>query len=762
MLDVTSGRDVANAIAVQADGKILVAGTADLYGSSGSKSDVLVMRFLGNGSPDPTFGSGGLVMIDRDNSKEQGHAITMQPDGRILVAGSVDSGGGPAMAVFRLLPDGSVDRGEAGIGVLGVGAVPAFDGMVSAEFGEAKALTLQPDGKIVVVGFAMAGGDRQSDYMVARFDTNGKLDPTFGSGGYTLTDSGAGYQPGDQATAVGLQADGRIVVGGSTSLPFFFGKAVSNVFGVVRYSTDGTVDTTFGTGGRATTDFSRGAVGRDAHLSAMRVLSDGRILVAGTSSSWKGTGERAPALARYLSDGGVDTSFGAGGTVVANSAGLGYTTAIGMTVDSSGRPIVVGSVAVNNDSALGVTRFTPAGAVDTNFGIAGWIQSDVTGDIDQLRAAALQQDGRIVAAGTASVNGSTEKVVVARFRNEPPGALAGWGLNYWGQLGDGTQAERHTPVVVPAVPTASAVSAGGYHSLAVGSDDRLWSWGLNYFGALGDGATGDRSTPVPVPGMTNVTSAGAGAFHSVAVTGGRVRSWGLNYWGQLGDATTTDRHLPVEVQGLTGVTAVAAGGYHSLAVRNDGTVWAWGLNYFGQLGDGTTIDRHVPVQVGGLSGIVAVTAGAFHSVALDVNGRIWSWGLNHWGQLGGIDGDKHSPSPVMQPWRTMAISAGALHTVALRADGSVWAWGYNGYGQVGDGTTVDRRYPFQLSGVGGVAAVAAGGFHTVVRKADGATLAWGLNYFGELGNGSTKDSHVPIPTAGAAGTPISAGYYHSF
>ncbi|MCN0181200.1 cell wall anchor protein, partial [Salinispora arenicola] len=182
------------------------------------------------------------------------------------------------------------------------------------------------------------------------------------------------------------------------------------------------------------------------------------------------------------------------------------------------------------------------------------------------------------------------------------GTVLAWGFNGAGQLGDGTTTDRSTPVAVnlPIGIMATGVTAGAAHSLAITSTGRVLAWGNNSQGQLGDATTIDRSTPVAVNLPIGITATGvtAGAAHSLAVTStGRVLAWGNNSNGQLGDGTTTDRLSPVAV-GLPAGATVTAGGLHSLVIiSTDSTALAWGDNSNGQLGDGTTIGRSVPVVV---------------------------------------------------------------------------------------------------------------------------------------------------------------------
>ena len=295
------------------------------------------------------------------------------------------------------------------------------------------------------------------------------------------------------------------------------------------------------------------------------------------------------------------------------------------------------------------------------------------------------------------------------------GTVWAWGNNVSGQLGDGTTTQRTTPVQVRGpggigyLAGVTAIAGGGYHTVALGSDSTVWAWGNNYSGQLGDGTNTNRSTPVQVSGLTGVVTAiAAGYSHTVALKGdSKVWAWGRNYNGQLGDGTPTDRSTPVQVSGLTGVTDIAAGDYHTVALKGgDGAVWTWGYNNNGQLGDGTTTQRRTPVQVrgyggtGNLTGVTAIAGGGSHTVALKGGGTVWAWGSNAVGQLGdGTTTQRTTPVQVSTLSGVTAIAAGLSHTVALKGDGTVWDWGYNNNGQLGDGTTTNRSTPVQVIGL---------------------------------------------------------------
>jgi alpha-tubulin suppressor-like RCC1 family protein len=179
------------------------------------------------------------------------------------------------------------------------------------------------------------------------------------------------------------------------------------------------------------------------------------------------------------------------------------------------------------------------------------------------------------------------------------GSVWAWGYNYSGQLGDDSTIDRHTPVPVSGLSSGvTAIAAGGSHTVALKSDGSVWAWGYNYYGQLGDNTTIDRHTPVPVSNLSSgVVAIAVGEKHTVALKNdGSVWAWGRNFSGQLGDDSTIDRHTPVPVSNLSsGVTAIAAGRYHTVALKSNSSVWAWGSNGDGQLGDGTRTSSNIPV-----------------------------------------------------------------------------------------------------------------------------------------------------------------------
>lgn len=275
-----------------------------------------------------------------------------------------------------------------------------------------------------------------------------------------------------------------------------------------------------------------------------------------------------------------------------------------------------------------------------------------------------------------------------------------------------------------------AVAAGFSHALLLKQNGSLWACGQRY---LGNGSNAASSIPVST-GLNNVNTMSGGAHHSLAVgTDGKVWGWGLNSTGQVGDGTNTERLTPVEV--LTQTKQVACGGFHSLALKQDGTVWAWGTNFNGQLGNGTNSDSNLPVQVAGLTNVKSIAAGSDHSLALKNDGTIWAWGNDFVTNYGNTPVQVHSHLT-----NVISIAAGSGHSVALIPkinNANVMVWGYTGAsGTVpnGNAATVDYLWLKDITGV------AAGGYHALALESSGKLWAWGRNENGQLGDGTTDDA----------------------
>jgi len=330
------------------------------------------------------------------------------------------------------------------------------------------------------------------------------------------------------------------------------------------------------------------------------------------------------------------------------------------------------------------------------------------------------------------------------------GTVWAWGHNHKGQLGDGTTADRSTPVQAQGLTNVTAISTNVYYyTVALKDDGTVWAWGRD----VANGTTMYRSTPGQVQGISDVKAISAGYEHVVALkNGGTVWGWGSNWYGELGNGTTASRSATVQAQGISDVIAITAGACYTVALKSDGTVWAWGINDKGQLGDGTTTNRLTPVQVKNLSNIKAIDAGTSHTIALKNDGTVWVWGENDYGKLGdGTTTNCSTPKQIALS-NVAAISASNCHSIALKSDGTVWAWGRNSYGAIGDGTNTERRTPTQTSGLSNMIAISAGSDLSLAIKNDGTVWAWGDGGYGALGNGGAEDSNKPVQVLGSGGT----------
>ncbi|MCW5860385.1 MAG: hypothetical protein KIS63_18985 [Caldilineales bacterium] len=365
------------------------------------------------------------------------------------------------------------------------------------------------------------------------------------------------------------------------------------------------------------------------------------------------------------------------------------------------------------------------------------------------------------------------------------GGVKCWGFNKFGQLGNGTTTDSQTPVDViglssgvAAVATGDAFNDEPGHICALTTEGWVKCWGLNTYGQLGDGTATNHSTPVDVLGLGNdAVALGVGQVHACALTrSGGVKCWGANYWGQLGVDWFKVRAAPVDVMGLTGgLAALAGGSSHTCALTDGGGVKCWGWNLSGALGNGTTLDSAMPVDVcaGGaagcaarLSGVKVLAAGGAHNCAVTDAGGVKCWGQNGTGELGNgkIDASLTPGDVFGLTSGVKSVGAGGNHSCAVTDGGGLKCWGRNTHGQLGEDSTAPlRRKPVDVVGLSsGVAAVAGGSLHTCALTTGGGVKCWGTNYFGEAGAGTTTDRRAPVDVIGLSGVvALALGGDHS-
>jgi len=430
------GDDSAVGVALRGDGRIIAAGSAG--GTVGEK--FALARYNPNGSLDTGFSGDGKQTTSFGGGDEEAHAVALQDDGKIVTVGRVGSGGviEGDFAIARHNPDGSLDTSFSGDGkrttdfgglddanaavVQGNGKIVAAgqggdaedfalarynaDGSLDTSFsGDGKqttdflnrdganAVALQPNGKIVAVGRV---GFTDGDFGVARFNPNGSLDTSFSGDGKATTSFSRGEFTFDQAKAVALQANGKIVVVGEGQ----------GAFALARYNPGGSLDKTFSGDGKQTTDFA----GFDT-ANGVAIQRDGGIVVVGGGGG--GFSGQRFALARYTSGGSLDPSFSGDGKQLIN---LGPAhSATGVALQANGKIVAVGSAAgVDGTFDFALVRDNPDGLLDASFSGDGKQTTDV-GDNDEATGVAIQRDRRIVAAGFARGANGSRDFALARY-----------------------------------------------------------------------------------------------------------------------------------------------------------------------------------------------------------------------------------------------------------------------------------------------------------------------------------------------------------
>jgi uncharacterized delta-60 repeat protein len=388
--------NVARAVAIQADGKIVAAGTGTAFA---------LARYNPDGSLDPTFDGDGKV----ETAFNDAYGVAIQADGKIVAAGVSESFVGPDtdlnFALARYNPDGSLDPtfdgdGKVVTGFEEPGRRPVFD--------VAKGVAIEADGKIVVAGESGdPGGDPRFNFALARYNPDGSLDPAFDGDGRVLTDFGG---LDDRAHGVAIQADGKIVAAGSSpDADFTFGFVA---FALARYNADGSLDSTFDGDGRVLTAF-----GEFDEARGVAIQADGKIVAAGKSHASVGP-PFSPAdfaLARYNPDGSLDPAFDGDGKALTDFSN--DDEAHGLAIQADGKIVAAGVSAgpgfSNPDFAL--TRHNPDGSLDAAFDGDGRVLTDFGGGASGI---AIQSDGKIVAAGS-----SFRDFALARYLDGPPANL---------------------------------------------------------------------------------------------------------------------------------------------------------------------------------------------------------------------------------------------------------------------------------------------------------------------------------------------------
>jgi uncharacterized delta-60 repeat protein len=324
------------------NGKLVVGGWAASSPLDPSV-DFVLMRFLPNGLPDPSFGTAGKVKTNL-GADDWVLVLARQADGKLLAGGRSGPVGTHNFALARFLPNGALDTTFGTAGKVTTDFAGRDDSI--------EALAVLPDGRILAAGPSGTGPTGGPFKMaLARYTKQGKPDPTFGVSGKTLLSFGQS----SAATALALLPGGKFLVGGGIAVG---GGAANMDFAVLRFNANGKLDPTFGTAGRVTTDFTQKFDGVDD----LRVLSNGKIVVAGQiDESHPGAGDGAVGLARYTASGQLDSTFGVAGRVRTQFPGSVGSSVEAMEIQANGRIVVVGPV------------FPAFPAIGVSFGVARYL-----------------------------------------------------------------------------------------------------------------------------------------------------------------------------------------------------------------------------------------------------------------------------------------------------------------------------------------------------------------------------------------------------
>lgn len=386
---VSSGYEHVSSSAIQPDGKIIVAGSSE----TGSGNQFALTRYNSDGSPDSSFDSDGTLFKAVGPSNDIVTAIALQPDGKIVAVGSRHNGIDPDFVVARFNPNGSSDSGFDGDGVqftpIGTSTDIAFD------------VAIQPDGKILVAGQRYDAGF--NDTAVVRYNADGSLDLSFDGDGKVVVSVVA---DNDLALAMALQPDGKIVLTGPATAAGF------KDFAFVRLNPNGSLDAGFDGDGVLVMPMSSG----DDIPRGLVAQPDGKLLAVGEAN----VGSTYDfALARLNADGSPDAGFDGDGKV---------TTAIGAASDFGndvrlqwdGKIVALGATNNGTNYDTAIARYNTDGSLDTGFDSDGKLASPVGSGSDYGFALAIQPDGKYVTAGDSFVSAGNYDFAVQRFVGEPP------------------------------------------------------------------------------------------------------------------------------------------------------------------------------------------------------------------------------------------------------------------------------------------------------------------------------------------------------
>jgi len=395
--DIGGDGDVARSVAIQNDGKIVAAG----FSRNGSGNyDFAIIRYDSNGSLDSSFNDDGKVTTAIGGSDESDYAesVAIQKDGKIVVAGgSYINSFRMDFAIVRYDSDGSLDSSFDNDGIVTTAIGSSYDG--------AAGMAIQNNGKIVAAGLTRNSSGHY-DFAIVRYDSNGSLDSSFNFDGIATIDLRNGD---DMALSVAIQNDGKIVVAGKSD-----DGSGNYDFAIVRYNSDGSLDSSFDGDGKVTT-----AVGSDRdYATSVTIQKDGKLVVVGYSQNSSGNYDFA--IVRYNSDGSLDSSFSDDGKVTTDIGG-GWDEARSVAIQNDGKIVTAGFSwnSSSNKYNFAIVRYNSDGSLDSSFDGDGIVTTSIGSSYDQARSVTIQNDGKIVVAGLSEDDSHMNDFAIVRYLGDP-------------------------------------------------------------------------------------------------------------------------------------------------------------------------------------------------------------------------------------------------------------------------------------------------------------------------------------------------------
>ena len=511
------------------------------------------MAQAADGDLDPTFGTGGQVMTDFNRSTDIAFAVALQPDGKYVVVGTTYTNNDYSGEDFAIARYNTDGTLDTTFGV---------NGKVTTDFPNlaavASSVVVQPDGKILVAGGAFPLFVFAGRFALARYNPNGSLDTSFGTGGIVTTSFPVG---GSYAFALALQSDGKIIAAGTDFVNFSSEDNSNTDFALERYNPDGTPDTTFGNGGQVTTDFD----GFNDDAFSVLIQPDGKIIAVGSAKNPFSFYDFA--AVRYLANGTIDTSFGSAGKVRTDFGASDRDQAQSAALQSDGKIVAAGFTTNFNDVEFAVVRYTSNGTLDTTFDSDGRVLIDFGSFLQSAYSVLIQPDGKIVTVGYPNTELSDSDFLLARLNSngslDSTFGVGGKVRTSFGNLNDGAYGAVLQPdgniVAVGFTPTETSTGVDFALARYLGS-----SGSLSLTSAVSrktHGSAGNFDVPLPLAGEPGVECRSSGGAHTLVftfsnnvVSGNAAVTSGIG--SVLGSPTFSGNTMTVNLTGVTDVQKI--------------------------------------------------------------------------------------------------------------------------------------------------------------------------------------------------------------